>query len=215
MRAYDKLYIGDAQYTLGFMFEYAVYDIKLTLKEALDRFLVSGYASRFEKGEPSVVVGRSGAELMYDVMLKTESGWQIIERTFRPDRTPEFWVGWALAYAQWYLGCSFKRILQVMDADALLRAYNPYHEMDISQFVDFVEKKMVDDRSVPYIKQRRLELGLSQSQLASKSEVPLRTIQQYEQRQKNINHARATYLVSLAKALSCREDELLERDKNA
>ena len=211
MRAYSELYLEAAQYSLGFMLEYAVYDVGLTLEDAWDRFIISGFAARFERGEPSVVVGRSGTELMYDVMIKTEHGWEIVEVKCRSDRTPEFWVGWAVAYVQWFYACSFQKILSVMDADELIRAYTPYHEMDISQFVELIGNKLREDQAVPYIKRRRLQLGISQRELAERSEVPLRTIQQYEQRQKNINHARAGYLVALARALSCRESKLLDR----
>jgi len=51
---------------------------------------------------------------------------------------------------------------------------------------------------------------LSQSQLASLSGVPLRTLQQYEQRQKRLDAARADSLLSLAQALHCPPANLLE-----
>ena len=41
--------------------------------------------------------------------------------------------------------------------------------------------------------------------------VPVRTIQQYEQRQKNINKAQAEYLVVLAKVLCCEAGDLMEK----
>lgn len=43
------------------------------------------------------------------------------------------------------------------------------------------------------------------------SGVPLRTIQQYEQRQKNINKAQVEYLLMLAQALCCRIEDLVEK----
>lgn len=49
-----------------------------------------------------------------------------------------------------------------------------------------------------------------QRELAEKADVPLRTIQQYEQKQKNINHARVDYVIRLAQALYCRPDDLME-----
>lgn len=58
--------------------------------------------------------------------------------------------------------------------------------------------------------------GISEADLpqpertGGKADVPLRTIQQYEQKQKNINHARADYVIRLAKALYCRPEDLLE-----
>ena len=39
----------------------------------------------------------------------------------------------------------------------------------------------------------------------------MRTIQQYEQRQKNINKAQAEYLVMLAQVLYCQVTDLLEK----
>lgn len=60
------------------------------------------------------------------------------------------------------------------------------------------------------LKQLRKRAGLSQSELAEASGVPLRTIQQYEQRQKSINNAQAQYLIMLARALYCTVEDLIE-----
>ena len=38
MNAYDKSYLEKAQTTLGRMFDFAVYDLKVDLKEFFDRF---------------------------------------------------------------------------------------------------------------------------------------------------------------------------------
>ena len=60
------------------------------------------------------------------------------------------------------------------------------------------------------LKSYRKDAGLSQAQFALLSGVPLRTIQQYEQRNKNINAARADALLNLAQALHCPPSSLLE-----
>ena len=52
---------------------------------------------------------------------------------------------------------------------------------------------------------------MSQRELADLSSIPVRTIQQYEQRQKNINKAQAEYLVALAKVLYCEVEDLMEK----
>jgi transcriptional regulator with XRE-family HTH domain len=52
---------------------------------------------------------------------------------------------------------------------------------------------------------------LTQNELAAQSGIPLRTIQQYEQRQKDINKAQAEYLILLSKALHCPLEELIEK----
>lgn len=59
------------------------------------------------------------------------------------------------------------------------------------------------------LKRMRIKNGLSQSGLAAASGVPLRTIQQYEQRQKDLRKARAEYLIALSRALHCDPAQLL------
>ena len=57
----------------------------------------------------------------------------------------------------------------------------------------------------------RIKNRLSQSQLAKACGIPVRTIQQYEQRQKDLSKARAEYLISLARALNCDPSYLINR----
>ena len=52
---------------------------------------------------------------------------------------------------------------------------------------------------------------ISQSELAVKSEAPVRTIQQYEQRKKDINKAQAVTLLRLARSLNCKVEDLIEK----
>ena len=53
--------------------------------------------------------------------------------------------------------------------------------------------------------------GLSQSQLAKASGVGVRSIQLYEQRQKDLNNAQGIALYRLSRALRCTMEQLLER----
>lgn len=62
------------------------------------------------------------------------------------------------------------------------------------------------------LKRLRIKKNLSQGQLAIKSGVQLQTIKAYEQRFRNINHARGDILTRLAAALDCSIEELLEDD---
>lgn len=55
----------------------------------------------------------------------------------------------------------------------------------------------------------RIKRGLSQSQLAELSGIKLRTLQHYEQGQRDINGAKLETLVDLATALKCPVTELL------
>ena len=60
------------------------------------------------------------------------------------------------------------------------------------------------------LKRIRATKGYSQKQLAELSGVSLRSIQMYEQRQKDINKAQSDSLFRLAKALGCIMEDLLE-----
>lgn len=88
--------------------------------------------------------------------------------------------------------------------------YYPYHEMDIQHFVDKMDELCHLHRLETRLKKYRTLVGLSQRELAEKTNIPVRTIQQYEQRQKNINKAQVEYLVRSSKALYCGIEDLLE-----
>ena len=60
------------------------------------------------------------------------------------------------------------------------------------------------------LKRIRMAKGYSQKQLAELAGVSLRSIQMYEQRQKDINKAQSDSLFRLAKALDCTMEDLLE-----
>ncbi len=64
----------------------------------------------------------------------------------------------------------------------------------------------------PETRLRRLRLinRMSQSRLAAASAVPVRTIQQYEQRRKDINKARFSQILKLAAVLNCEPSRLAE-----
>ena len=89
--------------------------------------------------------------------------------------------------------------------------YSPYHEMHIQNFVDRMNAYYHAMQPQTNLKRMRQKAGFSQSELAAVSGVPVRTIQQYEQRQKNINKAQVEYLLMLAQALCCRVEDLVEK----
>lgn len=59
------------------------------------------------------------------------------------------------------------------------------------------------------LKNVRLQRKLSQSQLAEKSNVNLKTIQAYEQDVKNINNAHLEILLKLSIALDCKIENII------
>ena len=211
IHAYDKIYLDKARTALGRMLDFAVYDLKYDIEDFFALFITSGIAARFEKGDYSVIVGMSGVELAYKVLELTKGEETRIKPQYSADRSEEYWAGWALAYYQWDTALSFEEIVRAVPMKRIVEMYSPYHEMDIRQFCDKMNELYRTAQPETNLKALRQRSGLSQRDLAEQSGVPLRTIQQYEQRQKSINKAQSEYLLMLARALCCNMEDLLEK----
>ena len=90
--------------------------------------------------------------------------------------------------------------------------YYTLHEADISKFVDIVNERVNEHFSDTNLKRIRLAYGYTQSELAKESGVSLRSIQMYEQRNKDINKANAETVYRLAKVLGCTMEDLIENN---
>ncbi len=209
MNAYDRSYLDRARITMGRMLDYAVYDMKYDLAEFWEMFLCSKIAKKFECGDVSVLAGKSGIELALMVSGKDKN---YPKPFFSEGRSEEYWLGWSLAYYQWKTCLCFSQLTKVIPIDEIRGMYSPYHEMDIRHFCDKLSEIYAERKQMTNLKQMRISVGLSQSQLAALSAIPVRTIQQYEQGQKNINKARAEYVISLSRVLYCNPQMLLEND---
>ena len=67
--AYDKVYLEKARTALARMLDFAVFDLKYELESFWDLFLTSEISARFESGDFTVLVGKSGVELAYAVLI--------------------------------------------------------------------------------------------------------------------------------------------------
>ena len=211
MHAYDKLYLECARRSLARMLDFAVYDLGYDLTGFFDLFIISDVADQFEDGDVNILAGKSGVELAYEVLDRSGLPYDRIAPGYSYDRSEEYWTGWALAYYQWETSMPFAEISIYVPIEDIKAMYSPYHEMDIRQFVDRMNELIREHKKETNLKILRLNAGLSQSALADASGVPVRTIQQYEQRRKNINKAQAEYLIMLAGSLKCRPEDLLEK----
>lgn len=63
------------------------------------------------------------------------------------------------------------------------------------------------------LKTKRLEAGLSQSQLAEKADINVRVLQHYEQKSKNFDHARIDKILKVCLALNCKFEDIIEDPK--
>lgn len=211
MHAYSESYLTDAKSNLAEMLDYALNDCKLKADWFSQLFVQSGYAEKFEAGNPSVLAGMSGIELAQAVLVQVGCEDQIAEPVFSENRSPEYWAGWALAEYQWATARRFKDIFRAVPLSQILSMYSLYHEMDISQFIAAMDSAIASVASDTHLKQLRENRGLSQAELADQSGVKLRSIQMYEQRVNDIDKAQSQTLFKLSRVLGCKIEDLLEK----
>ncbi|MCR4787406.1 MAG: hypothetical protein K5888_02365 [Lachnospiraceae bacterium] len=142
MSAYSSLYIQPAQSALGGMLHYAVYDLKWEIDAFFRAFINSEIADSFGTGDPKYTVGMSGPEIAMEVVYRITGSYPDIQPSYYFDRSPEYWTGWAVAYYEWYKDIPFERIEQDVGIISILDMYHPYHEADITKFVDELDKRM-------------------------------------------------------------------------
>jgi len=210
MNAYAEKYLDDAMKNLGEAFDYAVNACQLAIDDFWNLFVSSGYAESFGKGNPRLVSGFSGTELVMEILSKTGITADFPEPQTDFDCSPEYWCGWILAYYQWKTGRTFKDVHDNITGKEALKLYTTLHEASEEKFVDTLNRIIANKNAPAKVQQQRKLCGYSQKELAEKSGVNLRTLQQYELKTKDINKASVQTIMALANVLGCRVDDLLE-----
>lgn len=212
--AYSELYLGGAAATLAVAFDYALNICRIRPDDFAGFFVVSGESDKFGRGNPSVVAGKSGIELVRSIVEKVDPSRELPEPVFSQNRTAEYWAGWALAQYQWHSAKSFKAIFGKVTLSEIIKMYKVYHEMDITAFIEAMDKKIAERIVCTNLKNIRENRGLSQSELSAASGVQLHSIQLYEQRVNDIDKAQAQTIYKLSIALGCGMEDLLEKPAN-
>lgn len=209
--AYQEIYLSKAQAALGDAFDYAVNTCGIPGQDFIKLFNASTVSKRMENGEPAFLAGKSGIEIASDVLLET-TGKQL---DTVPDehfgRSREYWIGWAVCYYQWYSARSYSDIFAALSYDDLQNMYYTLHEADISKFADIADSRIREYFKDTNLKRIRSSYGCTQAELAKRSGVSLRSIQMYEQRNKDINKASVESLYRISKVLGCTIEDLLEK----
>ena len=209
--AYQEIYLSKAQSVIGDAFDYAVNTCAILGTDFVKLFIASSVSKRMENGEPAYLAGKSGIEIVREIVAETKGQELQIEPQEHFGRSKEYWIGWAIAYYQWYSGRKYSDIFKVLSFEDLQKMYYTLHEADITKFVEIVDSKIKEYFSETNLKRIRTAYGFTQAELAERSGVSLRSIQMYEQRNKNINKASADSMYRLAKALGCTMEDLIER----
>ena len=207
--AYSELYLEDALKNMGELLEYA-YEKKKE-KEILKYFVISGFAKRWDDGDPRIIAGMSGTELYYAINRAcgiTEEP-DKIKALVRYDAGEPYWCGYILAYYHWKTCKSFAAILQDIDYEKIRRLYPAFHTASDERCV--VEIDMICNMNrVSHLQKYRKMLSLTQKYLSDESGVNLRTLQQYEIGDKDINKASADKVINLSKVLKCSPEDIMQ-----
>ena len=213
--SYPKIYLNDAQQNLAVMFDYALRTLKYDGDQFFLYFIQSEVAQKFGHANPKYIVGMSGIELCQNVLTKIGA-----TRDFPSEpqikQGKEFWLGWVLAYYQWYSGLKFSDLQEYGLSPSEILSRYILHEADISKFVSTANKIILKNKAASPTRLQKLRKaqGLTQKELSELSGVSLRMIQLYEQRQNDINQASGQTINNLARALCCNFYEIMEIEIN-
>lgn len=209
IHAYQEIYLSNAQAAMGEALDYAVNTCGVKGADFVKMFTVSSVSRRMENGEPNWLSGKSGIEVAEAVFLETTGRSFALSPQPQLGRSKEYWIGWAAAYYQWYSSRRFGEIFKAIPYADFEALYYTLHEADISKFVDVAEQQMKAAFPETNLKRIRANYGCSQAELAKRSGVSLRSIQMYEQRNKDINKASVETVHRLARFLGCTVEDLM------
>lgn len=211
IHAYRETYLSKAQSVLGDAFHYAINTCGISGSDFIKLFVASSVSKRMENGEPAYLAGKSGIEIVVEVIAETMDKEIDEEPQVQMGRSREYWIGWAVAYYQWFSSRKYGDIFKAVTFEDLQNMYYTLHEADVSKFVDIMDKRMQEFFPETNLKRIRTGYGCTQAALAKLSGVSLRSIQMYEQRNKDINKASVESVYRIAKVLGCTIEDLMEK----
>lgn len=141
VQSYSELYLADAKDNLAAAFDYAINVCGYTGEQFSNFFIQSGYASKFEQGNPAVIAGISGIELARKVISYAYPDSNYPEPLYTEEYSLEYWTGWALAEYQRTTGKRFIDIFARIPFVDITALYHLHHEMDIQHFIETMEQK--------------------------------------------------------------------------
>lgn len=210
IHAYNESYLNDAKNNLAEFFDYGILTCHFDPDLFSKLFVQSGYADKFERGNPAIIAGMSGIELARKVIQYAYPNQKFPQKVFSEERSNIYWAGWALAEYQWLTCKRFKDIFSRITFSEIVSMYSVYHEMDIGHFIDDMNIKYNSIEQETRLKIIRESRNISQTELAELSGVKLRSIQMYEQKVNDIDKAQARTVYKLSRVLGCTVEDLLE-----
>lgn len=202
---FNNNYLLNYKEKIAYVFSYAIDNLNIDIDEFENRFKNFEYITLLEKGDPHFVSGTSAIELVHEIFKEIK-----IDKTkFNLySFSKAYWAGYYLSHYAWYSSYSYKEIFSHIPLKVIISLYNPYHEMDISKFIDFMDLQMDKKRAIA-LKKIRIKKNMTQKELSIISNVSLRMIELYEEGRNDIKKAEVGTIYKLAKALDVTIEELI------
>ena len=215
-KAYDEKELPQVISTLGKAFEFAEKCLPEGAAGFYRRFANSSVAATCTDPDAHPELGGSAFELVLDVNEDASIDTLLMnEKRLSKQETGRLrWEAELVCRYQWETGLPFPAVFRTLTEERLRKLHADYAELPPAEVVQKISVPETHESTATNLARIRRERGLSQAGLAKASGVTLRSIQQYEQRKKDISHAQARSVLALAQALSCTMEELLENEES-
>ena len=224
MGAYNRSYLENVKSNLGAMLDCGINTLEFGPRDFYNMFLDSDMSDKINRGDAYSICTLGGVELAEYVVCFAMNNSKYIHVKKASDpafnqhlndaiinvNSKEYWAGTVIAEYAWEKNMSYQELDGYISVEEVIALYKDFTNADSLVINIRLDEMLNAKKKVAKLKLRREMLGLSQSELAQQSGIPLRTLQQYEQRRKNINNAKAVYLVDLASVLRCEVRDLIE-----
>lgn len=172
-------------------------------------FSSSIISKEYAKGNPKYTFGMSGVELAYEVLIDLGFNPKIIN-DYEIEKDINYWLGRVIAYIQYVNNLDFKYLAEIINLNNILEHYEELANEGLGYVNEYVLTKLVTNDSKTRLQAKRKLVNLSQAELAEKANINIRTLQQYEIKNKNINNASVSSVIKLAEAIGCNIEDILE-----
>lgn len=210
IKPYSESQLNRFMDKMGDAFDYAINDCKIDGAEFVKMFVASTACKKIENGEASYISGKSGIEIAIECVYEINGKELAVELSEKFSCSAQYWIGRVVCYYQWLSSRKYADIFKAVPYGDMLGLYQTLHEASVEKVASVLDEKVRTVYSETNLKRIRTTYGCSQRELAEMSGVSLRSIQMYEQRNKDINKAQSDSLYRLAKALGCTMEDLLE-----
>lgn len=204
----NMMYQEETIICMAEMFEYVENHLHIDLKEYFIYFNKTKISDYMFALDTKYILGKSSIEIVKEVLENNNIKYKIYDenKLFYPGDS--YWTGMIVASYCFAKNISFKKFEKMIDINEIRKRFYPLHEAPHIKTIEVIDE--IFSKKETNLAKCRVTAGYSQDALATISGVSLRSIQMYEQRNKDINKASFSTVKSLAKSLNVDMNDLYE-----